>query len=267
LAGLTIFVCFVISCFSEDMKVPPEINGLILEAIQRVSSQRLSNTISDLQAFKTRYTWQKQEDVAHYLFDHLRTLGLHVVFDEYHWKGKKWKNVIGTIEGKENLDGVYMVIAHYDSTSEQPEECAPGADDNASGTAALLEIARALQALRAKYTVVFALFSNEEQGHRGSIHFAKMARRRVLDIKGVINLDLIGYNDPIGSLTKRKGLVGAVRLKLKAIRNHLFKLLYPHGIVTVAGRHPNRALVKTTSLLSRQYSNLRINDVVSDDCA
>jgi hypothetical protein len=92
----------------------------------------------------------------------------------------------------------YILCAHYDSGSF--EGLAPGANDNASGVAVVLEAARLLRQLDTKYTVVFALFDREEQGHKGSKAYVSLGSRVNEDIRGVINLDMVGWDaDPLFS--------------------------------------------------------------------
>jgi hypothetical protein len=86
--------------------------------------------------------------------------------------------------------------AHYDSYSSTPSNGAPGADDNASGVAAVLEAARVLSAYELDATVVYIAFDREEQGLVGSAAYAnKHASDNIL---GVINFDMIAYN-PAGT--------------------------------------------------------------------
>jgi len=263
-------VCLIIGCQSNGLKIDSNENNNILEAISDVSQKNIYNTVKELEDFETRYTWEKQTETVDYLFKRLKRYGIKVSFDEYHWKEKKWKNVIATIEGKKRPGDIYMVIAHFDSISKRPETYAPGADDNASGTAAVLEIARILNGLSLEATVKVGMFSNEEQEWGGSKNFVTKAHEEGMNIRGVINLDIIGYNDPMGSLSfkvsEKRGLKDAVKLKLKRIRNYILKTIHPEGIVVIAGRPPNRSLVERASVLTKKYSKLGVRDSVRDDC-
>jgi len=94
-----------------------------------------------------------------------------------------------------NPDQVYLITAHLDSTSvEQPYDLAPGADDNGSGSVAVLTAARLLAPHHFVHTVRFVLFTGEEQGLQGSAAYAADCRARGEDIQGVVNLDMIAYN-------------------------------------------------------------------------
>jgi len=240
-------------------------NSIILKALGSVSIKNIYKTVEELQHFETRYSWEKQDEVANYLFKKFQGYDIPVEFDEYYFKDKKWKNVIATIYGKKKPNDIYMGIAHFDSTSKQPEVSAPGADDNASGTAAVLEIGRILKDVSLDATVKLGIFSNEEQGRVGSKHFAKRAREKGLDIRGVINLDIIGFNDSY-EVSEIKNRGGSIKLKMKTIKNRILKSLYPDGLVVIAGRPPNKELVKTASVLTQEYSKLKAKEMVGKEC-
>ncbi|MGD9141696.1 MAG: M20/M25/M40 family metallo-hydrolase, partial [bacterium] len=104
------------------------------------------------------------------------------------------RNVFGTLEGTTSDEEV-IVCGHFDSVSEDPMNRAPGADDNATGTAGVVEAARVLSRHRFEKTIRFICFSGEEIGLQGSGAYAPEARVRGDDIAGVINLDMIGYID------------------------------------------------------------------------
>lgn len=100
------------------------------------------------------------------------------------------ENLVFGIEGKERPEGVTVISAHYDSRSWSDPLCAPGADDNASGCAGVLEAARVLAGAPLEGSVEFILFDGEEIGLLGSRHYVAGERMRSFD--AVINLDMIG---------------------------------------------------------------------------
>jgi hypothetical protein len=102
--------------------------------------------------------------------------------------GGKTANVIATLKGTENPDLVYVVSSHYDSN-----ESGPGADDDSSATAALLEAARVLAKRPMPATIVFASFTGEEAGLLGSREFVRVAQEQGLRIVGALNNDMIGW--------------------------------------------------------------------------
>ena len=94
------------------------------------------------------------------------------------------ENVVGRISGSASPDTVVILGAHYDSIVwDRPMDYAPGADDNASGVAALIELARILSQADLKYSVEFVAFSTEEVGTAGSRHYAKLLRRKRQECK------------------------------------------------------------------------------------
>lgn len=104
-------------------------------------------------------------------------------------------NVIAELPGETIPEEIVIVCAHEDSISEDPMNNAPGADDNASGAAAVLAIAEQMAGKRFERTVRFIHFSAEELGLLGSTYYAHNARLQGDDIIGVLNMDMIGYMD------------------------------------------------------------------------
>jgi Zn-dependent M28 family amino/carboxypeptidase len=95
----------------------------------------------------------------------------------------------------------YILCAHYDATADDTRDSvAPGADDNATGVAAVLEAARLVSRYNTDYTVLYALWDCEEVGAFGSDAYAMTARARGDSILGVINLDMLGTDTNNDSL-------------------------------------------------------------------
>lgn len=265
-AGILLFV----GCKSESLNIGPENDRLISRALEKVSRDNLVRTMQELESFGTRFTWEKQEEVAAYLTGRLGEYGIKTVIDEYSFKEKQWKNIMGVIEGAKNEAGEIFVIAHYDSISPKAEIAAPGADDNASGTAAALEVSRILKDAHLDSGVIVLFFSNEEQGRLGSQHFTKKAKIDGRRIKGVLNLDVIGYNDAgwpfaVGS-EKDQRLSRFLKRTAKSVRNVILRYYYPYGRVTIAGRTPNGSLVKTVADAMEAYTRLNAKRIIGDDC-
>lgn len=97
-------------------------------------------------------------------------------------------NVVATLRGTAHPELIYVVSSHFDSVAG-----GAGADDNTSGTAALLEAARALAPTPLPATVVFASFTGEEAGLLGSREFVRLAAERKWRIAGALNNDMIGW--------------------------------------------------------------------------
>lgn len=116
-------------------------------------------------------------------------------------KNVKTMNVIGLMEGSdEKLKKEFLVVgAHLDHVGSQAGLHFPGANDNASGSAGVLEIAEALMKSKTKpkRSVLFVLFASEEQGLFGSKHFVKSWKKGYDKITAMLNLDCVGYGDSI----------------------------------------------------------------------
>lgn len=105
-----------------------------------------------------------------------------------------WKNLILTLPGTQAPEEIVMMTAHLDSTtSEDPEEFAPGASDNGSGSATLLEAARLLRDVSFERTIKIIWFTGEEQGLLGSANYVETIEEPDA-VAGVINLDMFGYD-------------------------------------------------------------------------
>lgn len=112
----------------------------------------------------------------------------------------KITNVVATLRGTDPqaADRVYVVGAHYDSRVSDvldAESDAPGANDDASGTSAVLELARVFAPHPTDSTIVFVAYAGEEQGLYGSNHVAQLAQDAGWNIQGVLNMDIIGSPD------------------------------------------------------------------------
>jgi len=127
---------------------------------------------------------------ADYIKQKLQSYGLQVFDQNFSSTGR---NVYGVKTGTQFPESQYMICAHYDAMPSSGP--APGADDNGSGTAAVIEAARILQDVEFPYTVIFALWDEEEQGLIGSDYYAENAASAGDDIKGVVNLDMIAWEN------------------------------------------------------------------------
>jgi photosystem II stability/assembly factor-like uncharacterized protein len=107
------------------------------------------------------------------------------------------RNCVATIQGGMSPGKEYVIVAHYDS----PVGNDPGADNNASGVAAALEVMRVLKGHRFESTIRFVATSGEQVGLLGSRHYANVARAQGQNIALVVNLDMIGY--PVTGDTNR----------------------------------------------------------------
>ncbi|MEI6397380.1 MAG: M28 family peptidase [Pseudomonadota bacterium] len=113
---------------------------------------------------------------------------------KFNVRGRDAWNVIATFDAGPTSD-VYVIGGHYDSISEQISQSAPGAEDNASGAAGVIELARVFSSRQNKATLIFVAFSGEEEGLVGSkayvINLPQDIKSR---IKSVLTMDMIGYS-------------------------------------------------------------------------
>jgi len=142
-----------------------------------------------------RNVWRHDalEAAASYIEEALRELGYSVAAQAYPAEGKTVRNLETEIVGSLLPDEIVLIGAHYDSV-----QGSPGANDNASGVAALLEIARRLAGKRPARTVRFVAFVNEEppffySQEMGSRVYARRARERGDNIVAMLSLETIGY--------------------------------------------------------------------------
>ncbi len=138
--------------------------------------------------------------------DYIRTefslLGYDVTAQSYETHGMRCENLEVAVPGISRASEIIVAGAHYDTVAGSP-----GADDNASGVAGVMEIARALRPLCLERTVKLVAFVNEEApffyfGEMGSKVYAEVARRRNDDIRTMLSLEMLGYySDAPGSQT------------------------------------------------------------------
>ncbi|HWH01569.1 MAG TPA: M20/M25/M40 family metallo-hydrolase [Pilimelia sp.] len=104
-------------------------------------------------------------------------------------------NVVATLRGAVSPERIYVVTGHYDSRASDVMDAtsdAPGANDDASGVAVVMELARVLATRRLNATVVFAAVAGEEQGLYGSTYLAQQYRAAGADIQGMFSNDIVG---------------------------------------------------------------------------
>ncbi len=201
---LILQVCFLSFTWSAVIAEGPSPEPLdvdpttLQEIISLVTEQDVEKYITDLQNFGTRFVYTTQCNLsAQYIFDEFSNYSALSVESDYFWyNGLLVRNIIATLPGlNESNDKVYVIGGHYDSYSQtDPWNNAPGADDDASGTAVALEAARILSQYRFDATIIFAAWTAEELGLIGSAHWVKNAEENNMDIGAYLNFDMIGYD-------------------------------------------------------------------------
>jgi hypothetical protein len=172
-------------------------NPTVQEIVDRVSSDSVLGFVRRLSNFRTRYSpTDSCRAAANYIKFQFEAYGLDsVYFQEF--DSIYTPNVIGIKRGILYPDSIYTVLCgHFDCISmPDPFVFAPGADDNGSGSSAVLEAARVMQGYDFEYSIRFIAFSGEEQGLLGSSFYANRAHNRGDSILGVINVDMVAYSE------------------------------------------------------------------------
>jgi len=209
--------CAVQAADAPDHPVPaPPIDPEVRDMVRAVSAERIQRTIYVLASFKTRHTlsdplpsgdgiggaaaWVRAEFGRASAESGNR---LQVALDTYTQSPAPPRvphevqitSLIATLPGTDPSGRTLVVSAHYDSVVSNftdATSAAPGADDDASGVAAVLELARVMSHYHFGATIVFAAFAGEEQALYGSAHWAQAARRGNASIEADLNLDIIG---------------------------------------------------------------------------
>ena len=182
--------------------------------LEQVNSTKLKEYINYLSSFHTRHSKSYHiENVANWLKSEFENICKGRVFFHNYTQSDQnqtyhLKNIICTSNSsninKQNLsfssnyNNTIIIGAHYDSRAKNINNTyarAPGADDNASGVSAVLELSRILSQLNLKYNLQFVLFSGEEQGLWGSKHYVEYLDKsnRTKNIDFYVNFDMVGH--------------------------------------------------------------------------
>jgi hypothetical protein len=223
LVSLVILTFLALNAGAQSGKPTPEMatDPRIAAALQQISAQRIQANIEKLVSFGTRLTLSAQ-DPASIASGHgigAAREWIKAVFERYSKdcggclevktdafqeepadripKATKITNVYAVLKGTdaEGAKRIVLVTGHYDSRNSDTLDAngdAPGANDDASGTAVSLECARVLSKLKFPATIIFLTVAGEEQGLNGSHHFAKMAKDQSWNVEAVLNNDIVG---------------------------------------------------------------------------
>ncbi len=271
---------------------PPDTNGKqaqIERIVAEISPQRIEAIIKKLVGFHTRHTasdtrsettgigaarrWIQAEltrcgaaaggRLQVSLDSHLQPAGARLTAPT------EIVNVVATLPGtqKESLDRIYVVSGHYDTINSDllnVKDAAPGANDDASGTAAVIEMACVMAKHSFDATLVFMAVAGEEQGLFGSTHWAEGARQKNLNIAGMLD------NDIIGSSRADDGRVDGTQVRLFAEGLPLLKDV-PDNVrmlLATGGENdsPTRQLARHVKDIGERYvPNFRVNVIQRRD--
>jgi Zn-dependent M28 family amino/carboxypeptidase len=167
------------------------------DILSQVSLERLEGYVKKIEGL--RHGWENYDALekrASFVEERFISFNLAVENQEVPFHGRTYRNIIGTLEGMDREKQWLLIGAHYDAASGSP-----GADDNASGVAVLLETADILSKQKLGRTLQFAAFTLEEPQPQtihfliGSNHFAGQARRSNRKYEAVFILESVGYTD------------------------------------------------------------------------
>jgi leucyl aminopeptidase len=199
-AAAVIVIALGLLSISPESKAPAPAETDLSAVFERISPDSMLDTVRFLANQKTRrYPTKGSEAAVAFITRRLEALGVPVEHQHapaaYEGRSVVVTNVLGDLSlsapGKNSL----IICAHYDSRGEAGTDVAPGADDNASGVAVLLEAARVLSESGLRPRVTLAFFGGEEDSLIGSSAFANEALDEHLPLRGAINVDMVGYDE------------------------------------------------------------------------
>jgi len=178
-----------------DIELDSADDTLVQTMVDMVNQSAIETYVTKLSSLD-RMTWtQDCDNAGRGIKDAFESWGytdIHVQFYTSGWS----PNIIAIKPGSLYPKEYVLIGAHYDSLSILWPWSAPGADDNASGTATVLEAARVMAGFNFERSLLFATFSGEELGLFGSNAVASYASSHGMDIRAVLNVDMDGYVDP-----------------------------------------------------------------------
>jgi Zn-dependent M28 family amino/carboxypeptidase len=156
------------------------------------NQKNIATHLNALTRERNPYTSPEQLQLAaEYIRGQMRSTNLMVREEVVPFDGMHFSNILGLKSGSDLSSGTFVLGAHYDTV-----EGSPGADDNASAVAALLEIALCLETTQLKKSLLFAAFTLEEYGFVGSHYFLDQAGNEKDRFTGMISLEMVGFCNP-----------------------------------------------------------------------
>jgi Zn-dependent M28 family amino/carboxypeptidase len=171
---------------SAGILAPADVIDIVNQVSATSLGNYLGNTLYAQNGDNRGLSGADHDPARNNIFSEFSNLSLATSLEAFTYNSATYYNVIGVQLGVSRPNDVYIVGAHYDSAGN------PGADDDGSGTAGVLEAARILSQYSFEATVVFAAFDREEQGLIGSEAYA--SAHTTDHILGMIELDMIAYN-------------------------------------------------------------------------
>jgi len=207
-----VFLIFAASCFAQK---PTKPDPGIAKMVKEVSARNIEASIRKLTSFGTRNTLSAQDDPARgvgaardWIYAEFQRISADCgncldVQKQSFLQPKASRipepttltNVVAVLKGTTDPERVYVVSGHYDSMCSSPTDgkCdAPGANDDASGTAVSIELARVMSKRKFDATIIFMAVAGEEQGLLGSTYFAREAVQKKMNIEAMFTNDIVG---------------------------------------------------------------------------
>ncbi len=165
----------------------------------QVSKSNLEQTVQTLSSFHTRHTASTTlPQITDWLISQFEGFGYDdVKLDPYTKNGLNLNNVVCVKSGQGGETETIILCGHFDTiianSPNNPTLRSPGANDNATGVAVILEVARILAATALNRTIQFVCFSGEEKGYWGAEAYSAKVKQANLNLRFLLNLDQIGF--------------------------------------------------------------------------
>lgn len=166
------------------------VNPLIINVLQQVTPDYYLSYLQTLVNFGPRVTGTTAcQNAAAWILQQFQDMGLDATYKHWTYSSYSSDNVEATINGTDTSSSdIYIICGHYDTVS-----AGPGADDDGSGTCAVIVAASLLKDYSFNFTLKFVCFSGEEEGLYGSRVYAQQAAAAGWHIIGVLNCDMVSY--------------------------------------------------------------------------
>ncbi|MCL2510812.1 MAG: M20/M25/M40 family metallo-hydrolase [Bacteroidales bacterium] len=206
--------------------VVDDIDPMIQYLTEMVDTENFMSYVQHLEDYKTRVYYTPQAFQAQdWLKGEFETMGLSVEIQPLTYPSSSSGNVIAIQKGKVYEDEYIVCGAHYDSYTYNIDN-APGADDNATGTATVLEMARILSQYETERSIVYCAFAAEEVGLYGSKAYAARCKQQGMNILGYFNIDMTGYLKP-GSPIHISLIYPSTANELAEYNNNITDIYFP----------------------------------------
>jgi hypothetical protein len=218
-AGFVIFILLIAVPLTQGQgRAPiPAPDRRVVDIVREIDERNIERTIRKLVSFGTRNTLSEQDNpnrgigaARDWLYDEFQKVaqqsGGRLTVEKQTFEQQKAQripqptmltNIVATLKGTQpqSVDRIYVVSGHYDSMCGSPTDAkcdAPGANDDASGTAAVLEMARAMSKRQFDATIIFMTVAGEEQGLLGATYFADQAKQKNWNVDAMFTNDIVG---------------------------------------------------------------------------